>query len=339
MKYINNEIKIMIKFIKMPRIRSCNDYCKEDGCEKRATFGIFKEKACFCKKHKEDNMIDVKNKRCDGINDDGTVCDKINPVFNIEGGKGRFCAKHKQDHMVDVTNKRCEGKNDNDTPCTSQPAFDIEGGKGRFCADHKKDGMINVKSKRCKTPLCEILAMKKKYKGYCYRCFINTFPDSTIVCNHKTKERVVTDYIREQFPDLTIILDKRIEDGCSSRRPDIFIDLGEYTLVIEIDETQHNTYECSCENKRMMELFQDAGSRHMVMIRFNPDQYYDHEGKSIPSCWEYTKDKGLCHVKPNKQKEWQNRLDILQQYVKHICENRIDKEIHVEHLFYDGWSL
>jgi len=241
--------------------------------------------------------------------------------------------------MVDVTNKRCEGKNDNDTPCTSQPAFDIEGGKGRFCADHKKDGMINVKSKRCKTPLCEILAMKKKYKGYCYRCFINTFPDSTIVCNHKTKERVVTDYIREQFPDLTIILDKRIEDGCSSRRPDIFIDLGEYTLVIEIDETQHNTYECSCENKRMMELFQDAGSRHMVMIRFNPDQYYDHEGKSIPSCWEYTKDKGLCHVKPNKQKEWQNRLDILQQYVKHICENRIDKEIHVEHLFYDGWSL
>ncbi len=193
-------------------------------------------------------------------------------------------------------------------------------------------------SSLCKTSLCETRA-KKKYQGYCYRCFINIFPDNQIIRNHKTKERAVADYIREKFTDLTIILDKRIQDGCSSRRPDIFIDLGEYTLVIEIDENQHQAYDCTCENKRLMELFRDAGSRPMVMIRFNPDDYTNHKNEKVTSCWGYTKDKGLCTIKKTKQKEWQNRLDILQQHIRHVCENRSSKEIEVIHLFYDGWRL
>jgi len=268
--------------------------CKEDGCEKRASYGTINEKAEYCATHKEEGMVDVKHKRCEGKNADGT-------------------------------------------PCTTQPAFDIEGGKGRFCKEHKEEGMVDVKHKSCL--LCPTLVSNKAYQGYCYRCFIYTFPNNQIVRNHKTKERTVADYIREQFSDYTVVLDKRIDNGCSSRRPDIFIDFGEFILIIEIDENQHNTYDCSCENKRLMELFQDAGSRPMVMVRFNPDDYMNYKNEKVTSCWGYTKDNGLCTVKKTKQKEWQERLSTLSKYIRHYCENRIDKEVHVDSLFYDGWSL
>ena len=43
--------------------------------------------------------------------------------------------------------------------------------------------------------------------------------------------------------------------------------------MVEVDENQHNNYDCSCENKRLMELAQDLGHRSMVVIRFNPDAY------------------------------------------------------------------
>jgi len=190
-------------------------------------------------------------------------------------------------------------------------------------------------SSLCKTPLCETMA-NKKFQGYCYRCFIQMFPDNQIVRNHKTKERNVADYIREQFPNYTITLDKRISDGCSARKPDIFIDFGEYVLIIEIDENQHRKYDCSCEDKRLMILFRDAGSRPMVMIRFNPDQYYDKKGKSIASCWGYTIEKGLCRVKDNKKKEWQKRLETLKEAIElQINYSGERKDIDVIHLFYD----
>lgn len=187
----------------------------------------------------------------------------------------------------------------------------------------------------CKTPLCETRAIKK-YQGYCYGCYIQMFPDNQIVRNHKTKERAVADYIREHFQEYTISFDRRIRDGCSLRKPDIFIDFGEYVLIIEIDENSHRYYDCSCENKRLMILFQDTGSRPLVMIRFNPDQYYDHNEQSITSCWEYTKEKGLCVIKKNKQTEWEQRLETLRnaiQFQIDYIEER--KEIDVIHLFYD----
>ena len=31
--------------------------------------------------------------------------------------------------------------------------------------------------------------------------------------------------------------------------------------------------DCSCENKRIMEISQDLGHRPIVFIRFNPDEY------------------------------------------------------------------
>lgn len=188
----------------------------------------------------------------------------------------------------------------------------------------------------CKTHLCETKASRKKYQGYCYRCFIYTFPDSPMVRNHKTKEHAVVAYLREQFPDYTMQFDKSIQGGCSTKKPDVFVDFGEYVMIIEVDENQHKGSSYNCETLRLMTLFQDAGSRPLVMIRFNPDQYYDVKGDMISSCWGYTKENGLCHVKKNKKKEWGERLNTLKRAIQYQIDYTGErKEVDIIHLFYD----
>lgn len=59
------------------------------------------------------------------------------------------------------------------------------------------------------------------------------------------------------------------------------------SMIVEVDENQHETYDCTCENKRVMALFQDLGSRPLVMIRFNPDEYTTMNGRDVKSCFVY----------------------------------------------------
>jgi len=298
-------------------------HCDHDGCTKHPNFDVMGGKGMFCVEHKKEGMLDVRHKQCDH---DG--CTK-RPNFDTEGGRGRFCAEHQKKGMVDVRHPRC--KHDG---CTTRPTFNVEGEKALFCVDHKKEGMVNVVSKRCLT--CPIILKNRALKSYCYRCFIHTFPDNDIVKNHKTKERHVADFIRANFPEYNISFDKCIEGGCSKRRPDIFIDIATHVVIIEIDENQHDTYDCSCENKRLMELFMDVGgNRPIVMVRFNPDGYKTYNNKRVSSCWGISKDKGLCIVKKDKQTEWLYRLDILKDTVRSVCMEGAKKEVDVVHLFYD----
>jgi Holliday junction resolvase len=249
-----------------------------------------------------------------------------------------FCAKHKENDMINVKGRSCAGKHADGSACTKQPVFNRPGeSHGRFCVKHKENEMVNVVNPACITLHCTTRSSNKAYKGHCYRCFINTYPDNTIVRNHKTKERSVSDFVRSSYPDLTIAFDQRIADGCSRRRPDIFVDMGAYVLVVEVDENQHEAYICSCENRRIMELFQDAGNRPLVMVRFNPDQYFNQKNKSVPSCWGHTKDKGLSIVKPGKTAEWAQRLATLKTTLNLVIAQGTDSEVRVIHLFYDGF--
>jgi len=300
--------------------------CEHIGCNKtNPAYNIWGLKVGrFCREHRITDMIDVIHKRCEHIG-----CMIISPAFDNPGGKGRFCAKHKSKDMINVQSKQClhEG-------CTHQPTFDVPGGFGTYCLKHKAANMIDVKHKLCL--LCPITAKNKRYLGYCFRCFVHTFPDNDIVRNYKTKERVVADNIKEYFPSKDIIIDRQIHGGCSSRRPDIFIDMGSHVVIVEIDENQHENYDSSCENRRLMELFNDAGSRPFTMIRFNPDQY-NTENASVSSCWGYTS-KGLCVVKKHKIQEWNTRLKVLKEHVDEaVSEAPPQKDVNVVHLFYDGW--
>jgi len=320
-------------------------------CKKRPTFNIEGEKALYCATHKQNEMINVVSKTC-------LKCKK-QPKFNMEGKKALYCATHKQNEMINVVNKTC-------LECNKQPNFNMEGKKALYCSDHKTEGMVDVKSKTClecnkqpkfnkegetkalycathkqnnmidvvnktcKSEWC-LTQVHTKYDGYCLFCYMNLFPDKPVSRNYKTKEYSVVEYVKTKFP-LSWVADKRLQDGCSKRRPDLVADLGYQVIIIEVDENQHINYDCSCQNKRTMELSQDVGHRPIVFIRFNPDDYEN--GKKITSCWSRDKN-GICVIK--KKTEWTQRLNALEETINYWInpENTTNKTIETIHLFYD----
>jgi len=299
-----------------------NKTCIHEGCKTQPHFNIEGEKSLYCATHKKDGMIDVKNKTCihEGC--------KIRPNYNIEGEKGLYCVTHKKDGMIDVKHQTCihEG-------CKTRPTYNIEGEKNAlYCSNHKKNGMIDVKNKMCKSTWCNT-KVQDKYDGYCLRCYIHLFPDKPVARNYKTKEYAVVEFVKNKFPELNWISDKIINGGCSKRRPDLLLDLLYQIIIVEIDENQHIDYDCSCENKRIMELSQDLGHRPIIFIRFNPDDYEDN-GKNITSCWGQNKN-GICVVKKTKNDEWNNRLTILENQINYWIQNTTNKTVEIIQLFYD----
>lgn len=335
--------------------------CKTDGCKKQPSYNMPGEKRAFyCKEHATPAMIDVKSIKCVEPG-----CMNL-PHFNYEGLSRKYCSEHKKEGMIGVKRRKC-------ALCSTQPTFNYAGSKVPthcaehklegmedlvtkkciepgckscascntpgadtylYCNKHKKPGMMNIKTQRCKTPLCDTFATVKRYEGYCLRCFAYSFPDRPISRNYKTKERAVADYIKSEFPSVSITCDKIVEGGCSSKRPDVLIDLGDQVIIVEIDENQHINYDCTCENKRLCQLHLDVGSRPMVFIRFNPDQYKHASGKTMRSPWVTTA-LGLASIRPTSKEEWDTRLECLKTQVAYWLEHRTSKSIEVVQLFYD----
>ena len=192
--------------------------------------------------------------------------------------------------------------------------------------------MVDVKHETCKSEWCST-RVQEKYDGYCLFCYMHLFPDKPVSRNYKTKEKDVVDRIKQSFPDFTWVSDKKVFDGCSRRRPDLLLDMGSHIIIVEIDENKHTDYDCSCENKRLMELSQDLQHRPIIFIRFNPDSYINSEGISIKSCWKLNK-LGVITINKSKQTEWEERIDKLKQQIKYWADNPTEKTIEIIELFY-----
>lgn len=301
-------------------------YCLEENCNTFAVFNYINEKnGIYCTTHKKEGMIDIKTSRCKEPD-----C-LTQPIFNYpHNKKGLYCLLHKKENMIDVKNIMCI-----ELDCNKRATYGNEKDiTPLYCSIHKKNNMIDVRHNKCKTSMCDTIPSSSKYRGYCIRCFIHLFPYDTLTNNYKTKEKEVVNYIKIHFDNFTIISDKKIQDGCSKRRPDILIDLGYQVIIIEIDENQHHNYDCSCENKRIMELSQDVGHRPIIFIRFNPDDYLDKNNNKITSCWSINK-KGICTIKKTKLKEWTVRLELLKDMVTYWLNNKSDKTIEIIQLFYN----
>jgi len=257
---------------------------------------------------------------------------KTYPNFNFEGETKRlYCSNHKIDGMINLI----KGTKCNHNGCKISPSFNFEGEQSPlYCMSHILDGMVNVTDKHCKTYLCSTI-VRNKYEGYCVRCFVNLYPDKPVLRNYKTKEYAVAEYVKNKFEKFTWIQDKKIQDGCSKKRPDLLLDLGYQILIIEIDENQHSNYENICENKRIMEISQDLGHRPIIFIRFNPDDYLN-ENENITSCWTYNKC-GISIIKQSKIKEWNDRLYRIECEINYwtLPENMTTKTINIINLFYD----
>ena len=339
--------------------------CIHEGCTKQPVFNNKGEKkTLYCALHKLDGMVDVKNPKCiyEGCN--------VKPIYNTEGEKRAiYCASHKLDGMYNVISTTCIHPNCNTIPyynfadqkhtlycvshkldgmvdvkhsrcaydgCTTRPIYNMEGEtRALYCTLHKLDKMVDIQNPICKSVLC-YTRVKGKYDGYCLFCYIHLFPDKQVSRNYKTKEYSVVEYIKQKYPDLSWVSDKIINGGCSKRRPDLLLDLGYQIIIIEVDENQHSEYDCSCENKRIMQLSQDLGHRPIVFIRFNPDDY-TRSDVNISSCWGLN-NQGICVVKKNKKEEWMQRLHALEEQTNYWInpENKTSKMIEIIQLFYDS---
>lgn len=167
-------------------------------------------------------------------------------------------------------------------------------------------------------------------------CYVHLFPEKPVLRNYKTKERAVVAFVQKAFPDKSWSIDTKIKDGCSFKRPDILCDLGDQVIIIEIDEDQHQSYDCSCENKRLMELSQDIGHRPLVLIRFNPDGYVSVDGVKHTSCWKLNK-YGTCSIVSHEA--WDKRLAMLQETVQYWIEQRTNKTVEVIQLYFSTESV
>ena len=291
----------------------------------RPNFNYNGEKvALYCKDCKLLDMIDVTHKMCN-------KCNNTQPSYNYKyEKKALYCRKCALSDMINIKSKMCIKCNN------TQPIYNYKNEKkALYCVSCKLTNMVNIKDKMCKTELC-YTQIKNKYKGYCLRCFIYNFPDSKIIRDYGTREAKVSEFIKESYKDLNITYNKIIDGGCSSHRPDIFIDCLTHSVIIEVDEHQHKngkTYNHECELRRLNNLFTDLADRPIVFIRFNPDSYINKKNKLVKSCFEYTEDKGL----PKATKTLKPRLKKLKEVIDKNLTKVPNENITKIKLYYDGY--
>lgn len=340
-----------------------NVYCIEENCLKLACCNYPMEKIyLYCSDHKKENMENIYSKKCIGEN-----CNLI-PYFNFVGLSPKYCKKHSDEGMINVKDKRCEKENcqelarynlKNDSSlkycllhrepgmidkkgdycifenCNTLASYNYQGQtKKLYCSTHYLPGMINVKHRKCLTENCNTIVNNDRYKGYCLYCFMHIFPLEKVSRNYRTKEKAVSDFIETAFPQHKFVINRKIYGGISKNRPDALLDKDTHILIIEIDENQHENYDCNCEMNRIGQILEDLKYKTTVFIRFNPDKYYDINNNLIPSPWIANK-QGILNIPNENKNEWQNRLNILKDTIDYWNNNITDNIIEIVQLFYD----
>ena len=320
----------------MVNIRKYN-ICKFNNCKVIACYNTKGSKnAIFCYKHSEPDMINVISKTCEY---DG--CNTI-PNYNINGSAhGKFCHKHRENDMVDVKNKTCEHDE-----CNTPAIYGFLGMTPIKCSRHHNNGMIKFPTKKCSISECKLLGIyeaydirycdnhkidgsinlgmiKCKYCGLddiCINDTCNTCDPSLIIRHQRIKENRIKDILI--VSGITFIHDQILEStSCGRERPDFQIDCGGHFVYIEVDENQHQSYTCECEQIRMINLVNIRGIP-VTFIRYNPDKY-----KSIDK-QKYM----LSHQREQKLIEW------IKYAMKH-SPNENGDIANVLYLFYDDYDI
>jgi len=311
-----------------------NKTCSHPNCTTRPVYGISGTKvALFCTEHKLSEHVDVINKTCSHPN-----CTTI-PTYGISGTKiGLFCKEHKLSEHVDVKHKTCSHPD-----CMTQPNFNFLGFTATYCGTHRSPTMVYNPKKRCSS--CKNFAISRTQDSFtcadhqnrtsiplsnicpiCCSCFVEIPHSQCVRCASydgktlKTKLKELT--VKNALDDARIhysSYDKRVEGGCSARRPDFIITTEWGNIVLEVDEFQHRrtNYPCECEITRMKQIYFDIGSSYLSYIRYNPDPYKPSYSIQFPEL---------------------KRLDFLTRKIKELTLNKPENPCEVLYLFYDGFT-
>mmetsp|Transcript_16872 Transcript_16872/g.42560 ORF Transcript_16872/g.42560 Transcript_16872/m.42560 type:complete len:279 (+) Transcript_16872:55-891(+) len=116
--------------------KSCID---PTGCIKRACYGSdVDRKPLFCAKHKDENHVEVVNRRCSV-----SGCDRRSTYGDPVSRKAVFCALHKRPGLANVSCQTCR-------KCKRRPLFGSPiDRRVLFCRAHKREGDEDLRSLRC----------------------------------------------------------------------------------------------------------------------------------------------------------------------------------------------
>ena len=167
--------------------------------------------------------------------------------------------------MVDVKNKQCR------YPwCETRPSFGVEGGPATHCGPHALPGMRDVVHRKCAS--CGLFIVIKA-PHLCSYCTPNTSK------RQKTREMKIKALLESTTDLNNPIHDKPVGGDCGKYRPDFRYDAPTHSVVVEVDEDQHRSYDSECERIRMINIVQAVGMR-CVFVRYNPDAFKI-DGKTI----------------------------------------------------------
>ena len=200
--------------------------------------------------------------------------------------------------MVDVTHKICKIEE-----CMIIVRYGFLGKVPTHCASHREKGMITSPTRLCETAVCKQLGTHESNGtrfcedhapadaenlgvNPCTECGLEdiltngkcTTCDPTIQkIRQHAKENRIKDVLEAN--GIKFIHDKILEGtSCGRERPDFQIDCGSHFVYIEVDEHQHQSYTCECEQTRMINLVEVRGIP-VRFIRYNPDCYEPIKGQ------------------------------------------------------------
>ena len=183
----------------------------------------------------------------------------------------------------------------------------------RYCEVHIPAGgeYVDIVQKPCSS--CGLLDIIRN--GFCETCD----PKRRRLYEHARETRVQEVLDANNIPYLS--RDKMVDNGvCMKYRPDFLFDAGSHFVVLEVDEHQHQSYACQCEQQRMVNISNGLGLP-TTFVRFNPDKY-------IPG----------DNTKPKATKA---REAVLIEWLRYLLETRHSpstREAFCDtlYLFYDG---
>ena len=295
------------------------DCCKDKKCGGGGTLCVHGSQRSVCK-----------DKKCGG---GGSLCEHDRPRSKCKekkcGGGGAFCVHGKQRSLCG--DRKCGG--------------------GQQCCPGFVNGGAGGANGRCPTGTMICFATNR-YDGRCVRCFCASFPNDVRAKKSrrwlKAKEQEVVAVLQAKLPDCRWTLDRSFAAGVR-QRPDARVAVGDRVVLVEIDEDSHRSYGCSEERAREALFRLHAPARSTVlMVRFNPDAYVDHQGVRWRSCFKYNKLSDTVVLDPTQRLQWIARCDALVRSVEYLIDTAQyipspevagqERAVLTQELFYDDIS-
>lgn len=183
--------------------------------------------------------------------------------YGRQNEPARFCRECATADMCDVVHAMCQ-------VCgVLRPSYRISGQSATHCAGCATEGMLAPVYPRCSAEGCDTVVSGR------YR--LCTIHDPDRKARSRVRETKVAGYLETTDLPPCTSRDKRIpgakRDVCGAYRPDFVWLLPQHVVVLEVDELQHAGPGYTCENRRMLDIWNSYGGLPLIIIRFNPDAY------------------------------------------------------------------